>query len=109
MSKYGSTKCVARDGTKFPSKRECARYEDLLLLVKLGEVSDLRIQVSYELIPKQRGGKRHERAVSYVADFVYRDKADVLHVEDAKGFRTKDYVIKRKLLLWVHGIAIEEV
>ena len=45
----------------------------------------------------------------YYADFVYKDKEGVLHVEDTKGFKTKDYIIKRKLMLHVHGIRIHEV
>jgi Protein of unknown function (DUF1064) len=56
-------------------------------------------------VPKQPG----ERAVEYRADFVYRDKVGELVVEDAKGVRTKDYVIRRKLMLSVHGIRIREV
>ena len=53
-------------------------------------------------------GKLIERAVSYIADFVYTDENGKTVVEDAKGFRTKDYIIKRKLLLYMHGIRIKE-
>ena len=70
----------------------------------------LREQVSYELIPAQRGadGKVIERACSYVADFVYTDKNGNTVVEDTKGVRTDVYVIKRKLMLKVYGIRITE-
>jgi len=89
--------------------RECKRYEDLLLLAHIGEISDLQLQVSYMLIPKQVGAKRHERAVGYVADFVYKDKAGNTVVEDSKGMKTREYIIKRKLMLQIHGITITEV
>ena len=102
--KYGNKKAVASDGTVMASKRELRRYEDLLLLRRIGEISNLRTQVKYELIPKQEG----ERAVTYTADFVYEEAGKTV-VEDAKGMRTQQYVIRRKLMLWVHGIRIQEV
>ena len=104
MSKYGNRQAVASDGKIFPSKRECKRYEELLLLQRIGAISHLETQVRYELIPKQDG----ERAVYYIADFVYRE-GDKIHIEDTKGFRTKEYILKRKLMLHVHGIRIEEI
>jgi hypothetical protein len=73
-------------------------------LEKLGEITSLQYQVSYEVIPKQDG----ESAAYYRADFVYLDKESQLVVEDAKGFRTKEYLLKRKLMLLVHGIRIKE-
>ena len=87
------------------SKRENKRAQDLRLLEKLGEISDLEEQVKYELIPKQEG----ERAVTYTADFRYRDKEGKLHVEDSKGFKTQQYILRRKMMLYFHGIRIEEV
>lgn len=109
MSKYGNKKSIASDGKMFPSKKECHHYEELLLLWKMGKITHPDCQVPYELIPKQDG----ERACVYFADFVYRDMPandpSTLHVEDTKGFRTKDYIIKRKLMLWVHRIRIEEL
>jgi len=109
MSKYGNKQCIASDGKGFSSMRERRRYEELLLLWKMGKITYPECQVPYELIPKQEG----ERACVYFADFVYRDmpaeSPDTLHVEDTKGFRTKDYIIKRKLMLWVHKIKIEEI
>lgn len=105
MSKYGAKKATALDGRVFPSKRECARYEELLLLQRMGQIEQLECQVRYELIPKQKG----ERAVTYTADFRYLDKGGKVHVEDTKGFRTQQYVIRRKLMLWIHGVRIEEL
>ena len=86
------------------SKREAMRAHDLALLQRIGEISDLEEQVKYELIPKQQG----ERAVTYTADFRYRDKQGSLVVEDSKGMKTQQYVIRRKLMLWIHGIRIRE-
>lgn len=119
-SKYGADKIVVND-IVFDSKREARRYSELLVLLKAGEISDLKRQVRYVLIPAQREpdiigpkggrkpGKLLEHEISYVADFVYKDKDGNEIVEDSKGFRTKEYVIKRKLMLWFHGIRIREV
>ena len=103
-TKYGNAK-VDVDGMRFDSKREAARWRELQLLERAGEISDLRRQVRYELVPKLPG----ERPVDYIADFVYRDKDGNEVVEDVKGVRTPVYVIKRKLMLWRHGIRIREV
>ena len=90
------------------------RAAALRLMERAGLISDLREQVPFELIPAQwemAGGKRRcvERACKYVADFTYVDnETGETVVEDAKGFRTREYVIKRKLMLRVHGIRIRE-
>ena len=108
MAKYGNRKIV-RDGIEFDSIKECQRYCELKLMQRAGIISGLQMQVPYELIPTQRiDGKVVERAVNYVADFVYKQDGLTV-VEDTKGFRTKDYILKRKLMLWVHGIRIREV
>lgn len=103
-AKYGNTK-VEIDGMPFDSKREAAHWQELRLMERAGEISDLRRQVRYELVPKLPG----ERPVDYIADFVYRDKNGNEVVEDVKGVRTPVYIIKRKLMLWRHGIRIREV
>lgn len=123
-SKYGSRK-VTVDGITFDSKKEAARYQELKLLERAGEIADLQRQVKYILIPaqyehptsmtKSGRGKCLERECSYIADFTYL--VPVLEggvpfvpvVEDTKGFRTEAYKIKRKLMLSVHGIKIKEV
>jgi hypothetical protein len=125
QSKYYSIKTRASDGIVFDSKKEARRWEQLLLLQKAGKIVELRRQVKYELIPAQyriearysKSGKRlkdHkrliERKVEYIADFVYTDAGTgETFVEDTKGVRTKDYTIKRKLMLLVHGIQIKEI
>ena len=79
------------------------------MLEKAGAITELKRQVKYELIPSQRiNGKVVERSCAYVADFVYRQNGEII-VEDTKGFKTKDYIIKRKLMLYIHGIKIKEI
>lgn len=99
---------------RYASHKEARRRDELLLLQRAGKITDLRMQVRYVLIPAQRDakGKLIERQVAYVADFVYKDNRGVEIVEDTKSPPTrakKDYVIKRKLMLWVHGIRIHEL
>ena len=99
---------------KYDSKKEKCRADLLKLLEKQGEISHLKEQVKFELIPSQyeviNGKKRClEKSCSYIADFTYCDVNGNFIVEDTKGFKTKDYIIKRKLMLSVHGIRIKEV
>lgn len=109
MSKYNSKKTVV-DGQKFDSKKEARRYQELLLLEKAGEIQNLCRQVKFVLIPSQRdeNGKVVERECSYKADFTYEEGIKTV-VEDVKGYRTKEYIIKRKLMLYQYGIRIREV
>ena len=76
-----------------------------------GLITDLREQVSFILIPVQRDaeGNLLEHDCRYIADFVYRDRKGDTIVEDTKGVRTPEYIIKRKLMLLVYGIRIKEV
>lgn len=118
MSKYHSKK-ITFNGEKFDSKKEFQRWQELRLLEKVGAIQNLRRQVKFELIPTQRGpditgphggekaGKVIEYPICYIADFVYqRDGKQV--VEDVKGVKTDAYIMKRKLMLWIHGIRILE-
>jgi hypothetical protein len=59
----------------------------------------------YQIIPKQQG----IRAAYYDADFVYKLPSGEEVVEDAKGCKTREYRLKKKLMLQVHGITIKEV
>lgn len=99
---------------KGSSIKERKRGAELELMHRAGIISDLHTQVPYELIPAHYdvvNGRRKciERACTYKADFVYYDVENKqLVVEDSKGFRTKDYIIKRKLMLHMHGIKIKE-
>ena len=106
-NKYHAIKAYGHASTK-----EHRRAVRLRVLERAGLIRDLRGQVTYELIPAQRdsNGKIIERACKYIADFVYFDcEKGKEVVEDTKGFRTKEYNIKRKLMLWVHGIRIQEI
>lgn len=107
MSKYHNKRIVTPDG-KFDSKREYERWCELKLLQRAGQISGLKRQVRYNLVPIQHAKGRNERAIDYIADFVYRKDGQMV-VEDVKGKRTSEYIIKRKLMLYVHGIAIREV
>ena len=108
-SKYGAKK-VTVNGIQFDSKREARRYLDLSAMEMAGQIRDLQLQVKFELIPSQRiDGKVVERSCDYVADFTYYDKDGWYVVEDTKGMKTKDYIIKRKLMLYIHKIRIREV
>lgn len=125
-NKYGNRK-ITRDGETFDSAKEYRRYNELLLLERAGAIRGLERQVAFELIPAQyeevctgeyykRGDRKGEpkmkqicveKAVTYYADFVYFE-GDEKIVEDAKGFMTPEYKIKKKLLLYLFGIKIRE-
>lgn len=118
MAKYYSKK-ITRDGITFDSVKEYRRWSELVLLERAGQVSDLQRQVKFVLLPAQYrqlfDKKAHrwknrcvEREVCYIADFVYQQDGKTI-VEDTKGFKTKDYIIKRKLMLYIHNIQIKEV
>ena len=117
-AKYGSRKATV-GGEPFDSRREARRWIGLVRAEREGRISCLRRQVPYVLVPAQREpptftkagkekpGKLIERPVRYVADFVYLENGTEV-VEDCKGVRTKEYVIKRKLMLFLKGIRIRE-
>lgn len=120
-SKYHAKK-VSIQGEVFDSKKEARRFLELQMLEKAGKISGLQRQKKFVLVPAQyepettgpRGGKIKgkllEREVAYYADFVYFDEEEKdFVIEDTKGVRTKDYIIKRKLMLWLNGYQIREV
>lgn len=128
-NKYGAKK--VKDpftGDVFDSKKEYNRWCELRLLERAGRISDLKRQVTFELIPTQREestevykagpqkglpkpGSIIEKAVDYVADFTYYQDGEYI-VEDTKGYKKgaayQLFVIKRKLMLSVHGIRLKE-
>lgn len=107
-NKYGSRKIMV-NGERFDSKKEYKRFVELSLLERAGKISNLRRQVKYDLLPSQRiDGKVIERPVRYIADFVYEQDGEKI-VEDTKGMRTTDYVLKRKMMLYFHRIRIREL
>lgn len=123
MEKYHNKK-IKVDGIIFDSKKEAVRYKELKMLEKAGIIHDVQRQVKYVLIPaqyehtgeiytkgKEKGkpkkGKLIERECAYYADFVYTENGETV-VEDTKGVKTHEYIIKRKLMLYVHNIKIKE-
>lgn len=111
-SKYYNIKTKSSDGIVFDSGKEAARWEQLRLLLRAGKIQDLQRQVKFVLIPKQLNdkGKMVERECAYVADFTYTDtETGEYIVEDTKGIKTKDFIIKRKLMLWVHKIQVKVI
>ena len=123
-SKYGAKKqtITNSDGSviTFDSKKEMQRFVELRYMEQAGLISDLQRQVKFVLIPAQREpdtvGKRGgiikgrliEHECAYIADFTYRQDGELV-VEDAKGMKTPEYVIKRKMMLYFHKIRIKEV
>ena len=121
-NKYHNHKIV-RDGEKYDSKKELRRYEELRIMQTAGMIHGLQRQKKFLLIPAQRepdtigkrGGRKKGKVIehecSYIADFVYYDKNGKMVVEDVKSSatRTKDYIIKRKLMRYIHGIQIKEI
>lgn len=126
--KYGNRK-VTVDGIEFDSKKEAQRYWELKLLQRAGKISDLQLQREFELIPAQyetferygktgkrlQDGKRCvEKGCVYKADFCYMQDGKLV-VEDVKGYRDPQsagyakFVIKRKLMRWLHGIEVKEI
>lgn len=129
-----NNKTITVDGIEFQSKKEGNRYCELKVLQRAGKISNLELQKRYELIPAQYetvptgevykvGDKKGqpktkqvcvEQSVVYIADFVYTENGKTV-VEDVKGFRDPSsatyakFVLKRKMMLWIHGIKIKEV
>ena len=116
MNKYNAKKTNV-DGIEFDSQKEANRYCELKLMQRANLISNLRMQVKYELVPKQvNADGKTERSVDYIADFVYREKGkDIDTVEDVKGYRDPKsvpyakFVIKKKLMLYFHGITVKEI
>ena len=108
-NKYHNEK-VTVDGITFDSKREAARWSELLLMQRAGEITGLARQVRIEVIPKTK----LYRASTYVADFVYFDKkANKTVYEDVKGYKEglayQHFKLKQKTLYWRYGIEVKEV
>ena len=106
-NKYNNIKTEI-DGIKFDSRKEAATYSQLKLYEKGNLIKDLQLQVKYELIPKLVINGKIERAISYIADFVYWDcvhNCQIVH--DAKGMQTDVFKIKYRLMKTIHGIDIK--
>lgn len=130
-AKYNNKKVTTYEGITFDSQKEAHRYFELKLLQRAGKIKDLELQKVFELIPAQyeyyeRYGKKGQRLKDgkrciekqcvYKADFTYTDTATgKTVVEDVKGYVDPSsagfakFVIKRKLMLYIHGIRIKEI
>lgn len=110
MSKYNSRKTII-DGITFDSKKEAKRYVELKKKQEEGEITDLRLQVPFELVPSFTveidGKKRKRRNIRYIADFVYYENNQKV-VEDVKGRKTDIYKLKKKLFEYKYKITIKE-
>ena len=113
-SKYHAKK-VTVDGITFDSRKEANRFCELKWLERAGKIKNLQRQVKFELTPafKDHTGKVFEKSSSYTADFVYDEVLPMglrrQIVEDVKGYRTKEYILKRKMMMERYGIRIREV
>lgn len=97
--KYNA-KPVTIDNIRFASGGEGKRYAELKLLERAGEISELRLQPSFDL----RGADgellrycKSNRIVRYVADFMYTEQG-VTYIEDYKGFDTPASKLKRAIM-----------
>lgn len=127
-NKFGAKKVIGLNGEVFDSQKEHQRWSVLKLMERAGKISDLQRQVTFELIPTQREespglykagpqkglpkpGDIIEQGCRYVADFVYQQDGKTV-VEDCKGYKKGAaydlFVIKRKLMLYIHGIRVKE-
>ena len=100
--KYRNKK-TAIGGRVFDSKAEAARFVELTRQQEAGLIFGLQCQVPFTL---EVNG---QLVCKYIADFVYINEHGSRVVEDAKGVRTRDYVIKAKLMKAIHGITVKEV
>ena len=97
-NKYGNRK-VLLDGYSFDSVKEANRYKELMMLQKCGEINGLKLQPVYVLLDGFDYKGKRIRAIKYIGDFEYiESKSGEKVLEDTKGFKTKDYLLKAKML-----------
>lgn len=102
-AKYNNKKTTV-DGIEFDSKAEARRYGELKLLLRAGAIEDLVLQPVFEIIPAVRWNRKLLRAKKYRADFQYQIRATGrIVVEDVKGVRTAEYILKRQEFLRCYG------
>ena len=118
--KFNNKKIESPDGV-FDSKGEWQRWLFLCDAQRMGQISGLKRQVKYTLIPTQyrteivqlktktkEVQRVAEREITYTADFVYEKDGEVV-VEDFKGFPNDRWPLKKSMMLYFHGIAVREV
>ena len=99
-SKSGAQPVVI-DGIRFPSKKEGRRYKELKLLERAREIMELERKPNYDLVVNGI------KITTYQGDFQYFEKGQPI-TEDTKGYQTREYKIKKKLMLALYGIKIRE-
>ena len=107
QNKYHNKK-VEYDGIKFDSVKEKNRYIGLKQLERLGVIQNLQRQVKYELQPSFKFNGATIRSITYIADFVYI-QGGVEIIEDVKGIRTKEYLLKKKMFMYKYQKEIKEI
>jgi hypothetical protein len=108
MNKYHNVKTTI-DGITFDSKKEAVRFCELRLLERAGEISGLQLQPKFLIQEAYIKNGRKVQAIYYIADFSYREKNGRFVVEDVKGQRTHDYLLKKKLIEYRYDFEITEV
>jgi hypothetical protein len=114
-NKYKNTK-IEIDNIKFDSIKEAKRYIELKLMEKAGEIKDFKMQVPYILQDSFKLGNKTYRDIKYIADFTYMQKSKTsgvelweLVIEDTKGYKIKEYLLKRKMFAYKYQKEIKEV
>lgn len=106
-SKYRAFKTTVGDIT-FDSGLEARRYTQLKILEAAGTVKNIQLQPKFRLMDSFKYDGKTIRAIDYIADFMYEEDGKVI-VEDVKGIRTKDYIIKSKLFIKKYILELEYV
>ena len=107
-SKYKNEKTTV-NGIQFDSCKEAERYQQLMLLLKAGKITQLKLQHSFTLqgsFTTPDGEKI--RAITYIADFTYYDEQGNFTIEDVKGYKTRTYKDKYKRMAEL-GYTITEI
>lgn len=102
-NKYLNKKSV-NNGITFDSKKELERWKTLQILVSKNLIHSLQRQVTFFLLPKND----KFNSVRYIADFVYYKNGQKI-IEDVKGYKTKEYILKKKMMYHFHKILIQEI
>lgn len=105
MSKYNNKKTSRQVGAKtfeFDSLKEAKRFDELILLLKAKKISNLEVQPEYVLCKSFKHDGKTVRGTKYIGDFRYTKDGKTI-VEDTKGFRTKEYMVKKKWFLTIYG------
>jgi hypothetical protein len=107
-SKYKNTS-ITIDNIRFASKKEAEYYLLLCNQLKNNKILNFERQVSFTLVPPLKKLSNRDRGINYIADFVVKHLDSSVEVIDVKGFKTDIYLLKRKLMCYIHDIIIKEV